>query len=586
MTSASPFKRSTKVKATADLVRVAAMPRRIWTPEEAEVFRDRVTALLKTPTGQMTLRPIQAVGLFELAEVGGLFGPQRVGAGKTLLALLAPTVLQRVAKKGYRPLLLVPASLVEKTERDRRVLAEHWDIVPFIKVMSYEWLGRVQAADALMEYQPDLLILDECHRLKNTHASVTRRIKRFFHECSSIKNPKPLPHCAAFSGTVTKRSLMDYAHILRWCLPPDRQPLPLHFQDLMDWADALDQKKERDELLRPRMDPGDLRVLCNDEENQLWAFDNRRAARMAFRRRLVETKGVVATSESPIDATLTVRGVQQPRTSKEADAAFAHLRSEWETPDGWPIADGLAMYRHARELALGFFYKWDPRPPREWLEPRRAWAKFVRETIKHSRKLDSELQVRQWAAQLPRCDELTAWLEVRDEFEPNTVPVWIDDLTLQFIESWARKHEGLIWIEHQCVGERLEQDFGLSYYGKKGRNREGVLIDDHPKGSLVASIASNKEGRNLQRWAENLIVSMPSNGVAIEQLLGRTHRDGQEADEVVVEVLMTCAEHREAFAQAMKDADYIQATTGSPQKMLLAGVDMQEFSGPGPRWNK
>lgn len=578
-----------RVNYSNDLERIATLRRRTWTPEEAERLAKRMTELLKTPQGQMELRPIQAIMLFELCEIGGVFGPQRCGAGKTLPSLLAPTVIQRVKKKGFRPLLLVPASLLEKTERDRRLLSEHWQIAPFLKIWSYEWLGRVQAgADpqtgrkgALEEYDADLFGMDECHRAKNRRgAAVARRIDRW-------KTPRPEVQCYALSGTITKRSIRDYAHILRWCMPPADTPVPLHFQELDDWADALDEKKDQSE--EGNIDPGELKLLCNEEEQCVWdGGDRRRAARVAFRRRLVETPGVVATAETPIDASLSIRPVTTPLQSC-VDEAFRTLRKFWETPDGWPITDGLTMARHARELALGFYYKWDPRPPRTWLEPRRIWAKFVREVLAHSRRFDSELQVRQWAATLHECPELTNWLAVRDTFEPNTIPVWIDDSSLQFAAKWAKSHRGIIWVAHSCVGERLEKDFGIAYYGRKGRNAEGRFIDDHPPSkSLAASISSNKEGRNLQAWAENLLLSMPSNGLAIEQLLSRTHRDGQEEDEVTVDVLVTCMEHLEAFSQAWRDADYIQTTTGSPQKMMLAGID-SAFSRPwgyGPRWSK
>jgi hypothetical protein len=52
---------------------------------------------------------------------------------------------------------------------------------------------------------------------------------------------------------------------------------------------------------------------------------------------------------------------------------FDRLRSQWETPDGWPISEPAIRNQHARELGLGFFYRWNPRPPDEWLDARRAY---------------------------------------------------------------------------------------------------------------------------------------------------------------------------------------------------------------------
>lgn len=572
-----------QVAVTAEFERVVGIPRRERDPVREEALAERVTELLKTPQGRMRLRPAQAMSLFELTTVGGLFGVLRCGSGKTLISLLAATVLQRTKKIGFRPLLIVPAGLIEKTRIDMRLLAEHWQIAPFIRIESYEWLGRVQAAKFLEEFMPDLFILDECHRAKNPKAALTRRLVRHLreHRTSTL----------AMSGTTTKRSIRDYAHILCWCLPANFVPVPLHWQDLEDWADALDEKKAREEERNgPPIDIRAFRELCNAEEHRIWdSGQDRRAARMAYRRRLIETPGVVATEETPIDASLTIKTLRVPGVGAALDAAFTKLRADWETPDGWPIADTFAMFRHARELALGFFYRWTPRPPQDWLEARRVWAKFVRETLKHSRKLDSELQVRQWAETLPECRELTEWLTVRDTFEPNTEPVWIDDTVLRFVSEWARAHQGIMWVEHVCFGERLEQEHGLAYYARQGRDGQKRFIDEHPADkSLVASIASNKEGRNLQKWSQNLVVSAPANGLGWEQMLSRTHRDGQEADEVTVDVLVSCAEHFEAFEQARRDADYIQSSTGSPQKLMLAGIDarVEDFWGVGPRWNK
>jgi hypothetical protein len=471
-------------------------------------------------------------------------------------------------------LLLVPAALVGKTLKDASRLCPHWHFRQ-PRIVSYEWLGRVQAAQALEVLAPDLIIADEAHRLKNPRAAVTRRVNRYM-----VNHPET--KFVAMSGTITKRSIQDFAHVLRWTHKHDKRPLPRWHGELELWSDALDERKGQ---LR-RADPGALRLLCSDEEDRLWSSDSRRAARLAFRRRLIETPGVVATGETPIDASIIVRGVE-PSVSKAIDDAFAHLRAAWETPDGWPIADGLGVFRHARELALGFFYVWDPRPPAAWLAARSVWASFVRSVLSHSHKLDTELQVRRQYGETPECK---AWLAVRDSFEPHTVAQWLDTSVVGFVLDWARKHAGIVWVEHTCFGQALEAR-GLPYYGKQGLDARGRAIEEHePDRPLAASIASNATGRNLQTWSHNLIVSMPANGMQTEQLIGRTHRDGQEADEVTFDVLTTCAEHVGAFWQAYRDCEFVADSTGAPQKLLIADVEMPTADAvafrSGARWNK
>jgi hypothetical protein len=514
----------------------------------------------------MKLRDVQALALLELGTEGGLFGAIRVGAGKTLISLLAPVVTF-----AERPLLLVPAKLVDKTLRDWRALAEHW-ILPAPRTVSYEWLGRAQAADALKEIAPDLIVADEAHKLKNPRAAVTRRVRRWMAE-------HPKTKFVAMSGTITKRSLHDYAHLLLWSLGAAKAPLPMNFGDLEMWADALDERKGQ---VR-RTDPGALRVLCDDEESSQWDQDARGTARRAFRRRLVDTPGVVATKETPIDASITISAIE-PNECSETDEAFYVLRSQWRTPDGWPIADAMTLTRHARELALGFYYVWDPRPPRDWLEARATWCAYVRQVLKHSRLLDSELQVRRKYEGSRECQD---WIAVRDTFEPNTVSRWFSHEALYLAASWVRS-DGIIWTEHRCFGKRLSEIAGIPYFGRGGLDVHGNSIEDHKPGyPMICSVQSNAEGRNLQAWNQNLVVSPSSNGGVWEQLLGRTHRDGQKADEIIVDVLVACAEHTAALHQAVNDARYVRYSTGTPQKLLLADIDVPHTAfRSGARWEK
>lgn len=565
------------VRLNDELRRIERLPRRSWF-EHADTLADELTALLKTPQGTMRLRPIQAVALAEIGTVGGLFGPLRVGAGKTLITLLAPVVAF-----AERPLLLIPAALHGKTNRDRLMLADHWLLPAEIAVASYEWLGRVQAAGALEDYSPDLIIADEVHRLKNKRAAVTRRVKRYM-------SNRPDTGFVGMSGTITKRSIKDFAHILHWTHAPADAPVPRWHGDLELWSDALDERKGQTR----RADPGALRVLCDEDEDRLWDHEPRRAARQAFRRRLVETPGVVATHETPIDASIRVRGVTPKTVSSDIEQAFADLRYRWITPDGWPIADALSMFRHARELALGFFYVWNPRPPADWLEARKAWCAYVRRRLRYSKRLDSELQIRNSVEREKPADGLALlrdWIEVRDTFEPNTEPRWIDESIVEFCAAWAKRNRGIVWTEHTCFGERLGRVGRLSYYGRQGRDEAGRPIESHREGSpLVASIQSNSTGRNLQAWSKNLITSMPANGLQTEQLFGRTHRDGQTADEVVFDVLVTCAEHVGSFWQAVRDSTFVQDSTGSPQKILVADIDIPTADSiafrDGARWDK
>ncbi len=573
------------VQRTSELMRIVALPRRAWTDTDAEAMAVELTALLRTQPGTMSLRPIQAMALVEIATGGGGFLPIRVGGGKTLLSLLAAAVgavLARVLGGGFkvwrRPLLLIPAKLVAKTEREMRTLAYHWQVPSFIRIVSYELLGRVQWKELLESYRPDVIICDEAHRLKSRRAAVTKRVERYL-------EMHPEVGFVTMSGTITTRSINDYAHLLRRTIAD--APIPRSHTETDEWAQALDETKSE-----TRIGTGALVLLCNAEEAALHRTDPLQACRMAWRRRLVETNGVVATTEGFEGASLSITALE-PRLGTATNAAFRRLRADWELPDGQPLAVALDMWRHARELGLGFFYRWDPPAPKEWLVRRKLWCSACRYILGSNRRaLDSELDVTRavaagvyphpitvQAGDLFPSDALRAWLDVKPTFEPNTVPVWLDDGAIQSAAEWAATGPGIIWTEHTAFATRLSQVTGLPYYGTQGRDQQGRRIPEEGMpgtgvGTIIASIESNFEGRNLQAWSRNLITSPPANGRRWEQLLARTHRDGQAADEVSFDIFVACHEHADAFAQAQADARFIETTTGQAQKILYADTDV------------
>lgn len=527
-----------------------------------------LTEILRTPGGTMSLRPIQAQALYEIAKHKGLFGPIRVGGGKTLISLLTPFVLGE-----ERAVLLLPAALRDKTERERRQLAKHWRVSRGLRILSYEEMGREAQANALEFYRPRLIIADEAHRLKNKRAGVTRRIVRYMRE-------HPETHFVAISGTMIKNSLRNFAHILRWTHKA-LAPVPESEGELEEWADALDE----DSNMFTRSRPGVLLRLAEPED--VVPGDDLRTARRGFQRRLLETPAVVATQGEQVACSLYIEA-REFKPNAVTDANFQRLRSTWETPDGWALSQAVDVWRHARELALGLHYAWDPRPPQEWLNARREWAAFVRETLSHSRSLDTELQVAKACASGQLDDSaFRAWQDIRDTFRINSKPVWHDDAALVSCEAWLKGGPGIVWVEHTFFGDELERRTGVPYYREGGLNKAGQPIETHdPKRPLIASVAANATGRNLQAWARNLVTSCPGGAVVWEQLLGRTHRDGQTADQVEVEVLFACIEHANAWERALAEARMTEDTMGQPQKILFADAVFPSVVGrTGPRWS-
>ncbi len=180
--------------------------------------------------------------------------------------------------------------------------------------------------------------------------------------------------------------------------------------------------------------------------------------------------------------------------------------------------------------------------------------------------------------------EYKEWVGVRDTYTPKRKAHWICDCVVREAARWARwrveEDTGIVWVEHVAFGEALSKVSGLPYFREQGKDAEGRSIEEYRGGSIIASIAACSEGFNLQHYSCNLVVAPPASGTTWEQLIGRTHRYGQEADDVTIGVALKLPEQQAAFAQSIKDARYIQQTTKQEQKLILAdniGGDYEHF---------
>jgi hypothetical protein len=578
----------TAVRRTPELQRVLALPRRPCDGDYAELVEGMTDALSVTdrcpgkaigPASicdvcgcPMRLRSVQALALYDIATYGGAFLPIGVGEGKTLIFALAARVLG--AKK---PLGLLPATLIENAERAMRKLAKHWLMPTNLRLFSYEKLGLEQYANELDEYEPDLIDADEVHRLKNLHAACTKRVARRMAKRSDTA-------FVGMSGTVMRDNLHDFGHIIFWALKGDT-PLPIERQELDDWAGALaEPKPDRFGQEMTPTSPGALLEMCSPEELREIPL---KAARLGFRRRLVETPGVVATAGDGerVDASIRITGQVYKLKDASTEERFTNLRKAMLTPDGYELISGVEVWRHARELALGFHSIWDPRPPKEWLEPRKRWGAFVRAYLARSHRLDSPDQVKQ-AVEIGDVDDdglLVAWLNVKDTYEPNVVEIWHDDTVLKLCAKWAAK-PGIVWTDQVFFAERLARDTGLPYFGAGGRDANGTYIEDADcSRAIIASIDANRDGKNLQGdpdrkplpwkgFARNLLVGPPDGWDALQQTIARTHRPKQLADEVIVDVLIGCREHVTAWHRAVAGTIAARDTIGGKPKLMLADV--------------
>lgn len=571
------------VQHTPDLDRVLALPRRDWREGLGGVFGTAeqliwgLTLRYARPEARERgagLRACQAVGLAELHDFGGLFAPLQVGAGKTLITLLAP-----LACRAERPVLLVPARHREKTLRAWDEYARDWVLPgidvrkvrdgarpgePALVVESYERVSRDPSL--LANLAPDLLLCDEAHCLANPRAAVTKRVRRALEAAAeSGARVRFVP----LSGTQTKRSVKDYAHLARWALG-QLSPLPLSWPALQEWAAYLDEET----LDGARPQPGALvRLVPPDRQHEILT-DPVTVIRQSFGARCAATPGWVSVSGQGCEASLEVALVRHEIADPALRDAVSRLRAEWVLPDGRPICDALEYASSMREISCGFFYRWVEEPPAEWAAARKAWRQFVGSATegRGAVKYDTELQVANACARgaLDSAGAYEAWRAVRDTFKLVTEPVWVSDEVLRALVDHvqAQKQPAIVWSGHVAVLERLARLVPWPVFGAGG----GANLEEHVNKSdqhAVASINACVDGFNLQKRALSVVLGWPPSGKTAEQLVGRTHRDPTEHDTVRAEAFCATIEAAEDLEKAWRAAKYIQDSTRTPQKLVF-----------------
>lgn len=533
--------------------RIATLPRRVWRDRAA--FAARLNAALRAPGGTQTLHDIQAVTLTELYESyrpasgagdggAGVACFARVGAGKTHVAALAPTVM---AWHGFsRPLYVVPGALKAKTETEFAALRKHWLVAPQYWLKSFTELGLEKNAKLLDELQPDGLIFDEPDVLRSvlkpSASAAAKRIRRYIEARRAARAPL---YCVFLGATPERASLLDYAPMVRWALG-DRAPLPTDDLELLAWSAYLDQADgDADDTAFVKYFP------------QAKGADIERALDLYYDR-VTSTPGVIVSDDSFDDVPLTAHvHYVDPGQAPE----FELLRTTWQRPDGWDLVDAgeskdpddvntWSIWGVARQMALGFFYRPDPPPPKEWASARKAWCKYARDLIDApGSRYDTERQVRSACERSARkIPEYERWVAVEGTFKPNPVPVWMNRHALDAACAWGSAAPGVIWVDHRAFGHKLAQETGWRYYGQKGLDAAGRSIEaEDGTRTVIASRLANQRGRNLQfAFSRNLIMAMPNAACDIEQLIGRTHRQHQTKP-VHVDIYCACLEHAKSL---------------------------------------
>ena len=595
-----------------EAVRIRDLPRTDYTVDGVvEAAMQWATERWGRPGAPMQFREIQALALYVVHLMAafpcpvpvGAFLPIGTGHGKELISRLAAD-----AAGARRPLLLIPPDMRRPFHEHTPEYSRSFRLPQNLRVMAYSQLSQARASDILEELQPDVLVADEAHLLRNDSAARTKRVERYIK-----KHPNVL--YVPMSGTLTKGSIKDYAHLALWALK-HRSFCPKDYKTKESFSAVLDAKPTRAggngrfvseprtvdwnifSPLFPDWESFESTGLVEDPEAPEDFVSPRTAeARERWRDRMRHSPGVVATRSASCDAALYLvsRPLQTPQVVLDE---LARLEETWQRPDGEELVDSIAKWRCGRQLSQGFYYRWkwptpDCKPTEDdlaWMRARAAWHKEIRRVVAYGRvHLDSPMLVGREARRgldgegaLQDDRELLGALREWKNHEhrrwsgkdvPPTETIWLSDFMVNDALAWMKKHPtGLVFYSEHAMSDALAAH-GVAVYGG-GTNPE----DLQGRSGAALSLHSHKQGKNLQKHSEALLLSFDPHAGNMEQLLSRTHRAGQAADEVRWWYYAHTEPAKQAVLDARTKALYVQTTMGDPQRLCTANWVREEDS--------
>lgn len=578
------------------------------------------------------LFPIQVAAVQAFDMVGGGVFPIGVGWGKTGISLM---VAERAYQNGIRKiLLLVPVNLVAglskrhvpewrgrvplsvpihvlggRSSKVRQQIA-HGN-APGVYVFPYSLLSVSDTMDMLAGINPDLVIADEVHNLKNYRAA---RVNRFVHFMRDrAKNKRPVKF-VGMSGTITAKKIMEYHHLLEFALG-DGSPLPRSTNTTFLWGQILNADADGSAptgFAKSLMAPLLSWAAANFPGEKFRATQTE-SYRRAYKLRLTSAPGVVASGDEEIGVSLILTNIEPPQPGHELKGLMADVASGM-TPQGETIDHAIHGFKWNYELAAGFYnaLNWPSieriqaarnvgpveaelmlEKAKIHLAAKQLYLKALRDFFKSAPAgLDTPREVgssiSRYGSKFVGSTLADLWRDVKDkEFDgmPKRVsePVRVDPFKVNAAVKWAKEFkEGIIWVYHQELGEWIMealQEAGIeAEHCPAGADELIESIGDPGRGGkgdklCVASMTSHGTGRNLQAFRHQYFAQWPRPALQAEQTLGRLHRNGQMADELIVHTNL-CLEFDHANrAATLQDALYIQQTTGSRQKIVIADYD-------------
>jgi hypothetical protein len=542
--------------------------------------------------------------------------------GLQKILLLVPSQVQgqlvQTDIKGARskvPLTLPIYALGDRSQADRHALAHSGR--PGLYIMPYSYLSVKDTADLLDGIAPGLVICDEAHNLANRTAARTKRLL--------VYAEKHQPEAVMLSGTITSKTIRDYFHLIKWALR-DGSPLPVSYSLASEWGAAIDS--DANALITTAGEQGPLKPLIGWAKThfpEIPITSDIAGFRRAYKQRLNTTPGVVSSGDLELGTSLTIanRPVFAPEKSEGWPLLLKLITTvtdEWLTPNGDEIEHSIHTWKWLNELSAGFYNELTWPVPDVYAAKKNIPVPEARKIIDRAKEHHAAGQVyasalRKWLQEhhIPKVDTpflvgasmahygkevvgeklyepWSYWHSLKFEGCPerDSRVVRVCSYKIDSAVEWAKalgKDEGaLIWVHHQEVGEWLYEKLinagvdAVHCPAGSTHNRIICQIGDPKEGGkgdrvVVASITAHGTGKNLQAFRHNYFVQWPRKDTIAEQTIGRTHRVGQQADELVVYMNLTGEWDQLNFAACLNDALYIQQSTGNRQKIIYANYD-------------
>lgn len=612
----------------AEIHRICSLPiAQRLSPAQLEEF-NRTHLLADAYLSGFRLHPIQCEAVRQYEEHQGAFLKIGVGWGKTLTALMIANIAW---SRGIRKMThFCPASVYEQLiERDikwarmrvpitypmiemgggrgmdtRRKIAESGKNGLYI--IPYSLASTQDGENNIASISPELMIFDECHQLRNRSAARTKRVLRVMHDSK--------PHSVDLSGTITSKSIADYHHLISQALGP-KSPLPLSTHMMNEWAAVLDADAPEEGGATGPLLP--LIKWAKQHFPQEQINENIAGFRRAYRLRLDSCPGVAASGDADIGVSLHIHNerIANPEWYENwgiLDNLIKQVTEQYITPNGDEIEHAMLTWKWLYELTCGFYNQltW---PTIETVAQRlnisfeastelmgrsylyyqadQNYAKKLRGWLDryHVPGMDSPFLVgKELAANGPSRvgSELhEAWfakksLDFAGRIERDKTAIRVCDYKVQAAVRWAHSigdQGGIIWVYHAEVGRWIYeylQHYGIPCLHCPAGPQGNTTIGDVANANkiVVASITAHGEGKNLQHFQHQYIVQFPRVASKAEQVLGRVHRVGQKADEIIVTTNHSIEWDDMNFAACLNDSLYIHQTQ-TRQKLIYCTYD-------------